>query len=93
MSRPTSFLSAVRPSARPPAAAVHDRDAIGHLEHLVELGGDEQNGRAGIALGDDLAVNELDAADVEAACGLVEHEQLQVAVELARNDELLLIAA
>ena len=50
-------------------------------------------GRARVALRDRLAVDELDAADVEAARRLVEDEQLQGAVELARDDELLLVAA
>ena len=50
-------------------------------------------GRAGVALRDRLAVDELDAADVEAARRLVEDEQLQVAVELAGDDDLLLVAA
>ena len=30
-------------------AAVHDADAVGQLEHLVELGGDEEDGDAGVA--------------------------------------------
>ncbi len=62
---------------RPPrSAAVHDRDAVGELQDLVQLRGDEQDGRARIALGDDLLVDELDAAHVQAARRLVEHEQL-----------------
>src|SRR5215212_8619271 len=39
------------------------------------------------------SVDELDAADVKAARGLIQDEQLQVAVELARDDDLLLVAA
>ena len=75
--RPTSFLSAVRPSQHGhDPAAVHDRDPVGQLEDLVELGRDEQDRRPGVALGDGLAVDELDAADVEAARRLVEDEQL-----------------
>ena len=46
-----------------------------------------------VALGDDLAMDELDAAHVQAARRLVEHEQLEVAVELAGDDDLLLVAA
>src|SRR5207247_1851979 len=38
-------------------------------------------------------VDELDAADVQAASGLVEDEQLQVVAELAGDDDLLLIPA
>ena len=53
ISRPTSFLSAVRPSTLgDDLAAIHDRDAVGHLEDLVELGRHEQHRRAGVALGD-----------------------------------------
>ena len=74
-------------------AAIHDHDPVGHLEDLVELGGDEQDGRAGVALLDHLAVDELDAADVEAARRLIQHQQLQVAIELARDDDLLLVSA
>src|SRR3954451_2157980 len=41
-------------------AAIHDRDPVGHLEHLVELGGDEQHGGPRVALVDHLAMDELD---------------------------------
>ena len=74
-------------------AAVHDADAVRQLEDLVKLGRDEQDGRARVPLGDDLVVDELDRADVEPACRLVGDEQRQVALELARDDQLLLIAA
>ena len=94
ISRPTSFLSAVRPShGRDELAAVDDRDPVGQLEDLVELGRHEQDRGPGVALGDRLLVDELDAADVEAAGRLVEDEQLQVAAELAGDDDLLLVAA
>ena len=59
-------------------AAVHDADAVGQLEHLVELGRDEQDRRARVAALDRLAVDELDAADVEPARRLVQHEQLRL---------------
>ncbi len=45
----------------------------------------------GIALGDDLAVDELDAADVEAAGRLIEDQGRQLAAELAGHDRLLLV--
>ncbi len=38
-------------------------------------------------------MDELDAADIEATGGLVEDQQLEVTVELAGHDELLLVAA
>ena len=73
--------------------AVHDGDAVGQLEDLVELRRDQEGGRPGVTLGDHLAMDELDAADVQSASRLVEDEQLQVALELARDHDLLLIAA
>ena len=74
-------------------AAVDDRDPVGQLEDLVELRGDQQDRRPGVALGDRLAVDELDAADIESARRLIEDEQAQVARELACDDDLLLVAA
>ena len=56
-------------------AAVDDPDPVGQLEDLVELGRHEQHGRARVALGDDLLVDELDRADVDAAGRLVGDEQ------------------
>jgi hypothetical protein len=75
------------------AAAEHDEDAIGEVEHLVQFGGDQQYRNAIVAAGNDLLVDELDAADVEAPCGLIEDEQLQVVSKLARDNDLLLIPA
>ena len=46
-----------------------------------------------VALGEDAPVHELDRADVEPARRLRGDEQLGVAPELAREDELLLVAA
>ena len=74
-------------------AAVHHGDPIGQLQDLVELGRHEQDGRPRVALGDDLLVDELDAADVEAAGRLVEHQEPKLAAELAGDDDLLLVAA
>src|SRR5882672_10922840 len=74
-------------------AAVHHRDSVGQLEHLVELGRDEEDRRSRVASGDDLAVNELDAADVEPAGRLIEYQRPEFAAELAGHDHLLLVAA
>ena len=74
-------------------AAVHDADAIRQLEHLIELGGNQEDGCSRVALGNGLAVDELDAANVEAARRLIEHEELQVPVEFTRDNDLLLIPA
>jgi len=53
----------------------------------------EEHSRAGITFLDRLSVDELDASDVEAARRLVEDEQAEIAVELARDHDLLLVAA
>ena len=64
-----------RPRSRPTCAPddlalVHDEDAVGEREHLVELQGDEQDRAALVALFDEAAVQVLDRSDVEAASGL-----------------------
>src|SRR5215831_19743038 len=47
-------------------ALVHDGDPVGQGVDLVELGRDQQHGRALVSLGDQALVHELDRADVEA---------------------------
>ena len=94
ISRPTSFLSAVRPSTM----------ATSSPRYMTAIRSDSSSTSSSSAdtsrtavpasrLAIDLPVDELDAADVEAARRLVEDEQPQVAVELARDDDLLLVAA
>ena len=73
--------------------AVHDEDAVGEIEHLVELERHEQHGAAGVALLDEAAVHVLDRADVEAARRLRRDQQPGVGLDLARQHDLLLIAA
>jgi hypothetical protein len=75
------------------AAVVHDGDPVGEGEHLVEFGGDEQHRGALIALGDELGVDVLDRADVDTSGRLRRDEQVDRAIELAGDDELLLVAA
>ena len=61
--------------------------------HLVEFGGDDDDGDAGVARRDDLLVHELDRADVEPTGGLRCHEQLEFAAEFAGEHDLLLVTA
>ena len=49
--------------------------------------------RPGVPLRDDLLVDELDRADVEAACRLAGDQHLRLGAELAGDDDLLLVAA
>ena len=71
----------------------HDQQAVGERRHLLELGGDEQDGAAGVAQLDQPAVDELDAADVHAARRLRHQQELRRQRQLAAEDQLLLIAA
>ena len=80
-----------RPTRRIPA--IHHGDPVRQFHHLVELGRHEDDGGPGITLGDDLAMDEFDAADVETAGRLVEQEDGELSAELARDDGLLLVPA
>src|SRR5690242_19613283 len=74
-----------RPEAGNPAV-VDDRDPVGERVDLVELGGDDEHGRAPVAFGDDAAVDELDGAHVKTPGGLAGHEQLVLAAQLPGQD-------
>src|SRR5258708_7704838 len=68
---------------------VHDHDAVGQRVDLVEFGGDDQHGHPLVPFGHDAAVHELDGAYVQAAGRLAGHEELQLAADLAGQDDLL----
>ena len=74
-------------------AFVDDQEAIREGGHFFEFGGDEQDGAAGVAQGDELAVDELDGSDVHAARRLGDEQELWLQVELATDDQFLLVAA
>ena len=94
MSRPTSSRFAVRPSTtatmRPRYMTPMRSDSSRTSSSSAET---SRTAVPASRLAIVLAVDELDAAHVEAAGRLVEHEQPEVAVELAGDDELLLVAA
>ncbi len=46
-----------------------------------------------VAQADDLLVNEFDRADIHAARGLADQQQIGVALDLARQNDFLLVAA
>src|SRR5690606_4260853 len=54
---------------------------------------DDEHRDARVPRLDDALVDELDGPDVDAAGGLGREEQTQLAVQLARDDDLLLVAA
>ena len=74
-------------------ALVHDGDPIAEGQDLVELARHDEHGRPGIALLDDAAVDVLDRTDVEATRRLGCDDELVRSRELARGDDLLLVAA
>ena len=69
------------------------QNAVAEVDHLVEVERDEEDAAALVALGDELLVDELDRADVETAGRLHGQERVRLAVQLAGDDQLLLIAA
>ena len=74
-------------------AAIDDGDPVRQLEDLVELGGDQQDAVPASRLAIAWRWMNSMLPDVEAARRLVEHQQPQVARELAGDDDLLLVAA
>ncbi len=83
----------LRPALADDAAVAHDEDAVGERADLVELDGDEQDRLAAVAHGDELAVDELDRADIDAARRLADEEHGRIVLHLAREHDLLLVAA
>ena len=75
------------------AAVEHHDDPVRERLDLVELDRDEQDRLAAVAQRDDLLVDELDGADVDAARRLADQQHLGVALHLAGDDDLLLVAA
>jgi hypothetical protein len=83
-----------RVERRDDATLVHDGDPVGEGENLVELRGDQEDRDAPVAHPDELVVDELDRADVDAARRLGRDDQAGVGVaELTGDDDLLLVAA
>ena len=74
-------------------ALVHDEDAVGQGQHLLELERDQQHRLVLRRAPRPAAVDELDGADVEAPRRLRGDEDARVAVDLAGQDDLLLVAA
>ena len=80
------------PLAGDAAGAQHD-DPIGERENLVELDRNQEHRLAGVALGDDAAVDEFDRADIDAARRLANQHDARLMIDFARQHQLLLIAA
>src|SRR3954447_22448760 len=87
------FLGGARRELADDLPLVDDEDAVGEREDLLELERDEEHGLPCVPLLDEPPVDELDRADVEAARRLRRDQHLRVAVDLAREHDLLLVAA
>ncbi len=83
----------LRGARRAQLAAAHDGDAVAHAEELGQVARHEQHRLAGERQAIDEAVDLRLAADVDAARGLVEEEDVDVVVEQAGERDLLLVAA
>src|SRR4051812_38074502 len=75
----------------PPLA--DDEDPIAEVHDLVEIKGDQKDATSFVTLRDQLAMNELDGPDVEPARRLHRQQRVRLAMQFARDDELLLIAS
>ena len=73
-------------------APVHDDDAVGEGEHLVQLGAHDEHRSATVALGDHPGVEELDRADVHTT-GRLGRQSRSGPRQRPRHHQLLLVAA
>ena len=87
------LVGRLRPPLACDLAAAHGEDAVRQVHDLVEFDRDEEDADAGIAQRDEPAVDELDRADVDAARRLADEQHLGLAFDLAREHDLLLVAA
>src|SRR5215207_9506426 len=72
---------------------MNDQQTIRKTCHLFELGGHEQDRAPVVTQTHELTMNELDRADVNAACRLRHEQQLRRNVIFTTDDQLLLVTA
>src|SRR5215211_5412505 len=75
------------------AALTEHQNAVAEVHHLVKIEGDEEDAAALVALGDELLVDELDRSHVEAAGRLHGKEGVRLAMQLAGDDQFLLVSS
>ena len=90
---PTPISSGAASGANSPVILpfVEGDDAVRQRVDLIELRRDQQDRPAGGLLVEDLAPHELDRTDVETAGGLRGDQEPRVGLELAGQDQLLLV--
>ena len=74
-------------------AALHDEDAIGESDQLCRLIGDEDDSHSLRCQFPDLLINFFFRPGVDAASGIIQHENAQVSLQPTGKHNLLLIAA
>src|SRR5918995_924087 len=75
------------------AAFAKHQNTIAEVHHLVEIEGDEEDAAALVTLGDELLVDELDRSHVEASGRLHGKKGVWLAMQLASDDQLLLVSS
>ena len=73
-------------------ALVHDHDAVGQFEDLVQILGDQQHRRSGIPCSHDPGSGFRDRFDVQAKARVGDDQQADIAIEFTRQDTTLHIA-
>src|SRR5215216_139732 len=74
------------------AAFAKNQNAVAEVHHLVEIEGDEEDTAPLVTLGDELLVDEFDRSHVKAAGRLHGKEGVWLAMQLAGDDQLLLVS-
>src|SRR5215208_3379139 len=75
------------------AALPEHQNAVAEVHHLVKIKGDEEDAAALVPFRDELLVDELDRSHVETAGRLDGKEGIWLAMQLAGDDQLLLVAS
>ena len=75
------------------AAGEHHQNAVRERADFVELHRDQQNGLALVTQCDEAPVDEFNGADINAAGGLADDQQIRIALDLAGQNDFLLVAA
>src|SRR5688500_14720550 len=75
------------------AAPTDDQNTVAEVHHLVEIKGDEEDAAALVTLGDELLMDEFDGPHVETASRLHGKEGVWLAMQLAGDDQFLLVSS
>src|SRR5918993_5373459 len=74
-------------------ALTEHQNAVTEVHHFVEIEGDEEDAAALVTLGDELLMDELDRSYVETTGRLDGKEDVRLAMQLAGDDQFLLVSS